>query len=183
MRGIRQTKPATYVVRACVNGVQHHVGTYRTHEAAVRARDEQMLSARTAPCTGPIAKKAKSTGVYERFTGEGVVYDAVKYQDGHYCWGGRFPTREAAEAARARMTLTPKQSEANREANYAAKEHGITIRFNKGRRSSDAGAAPQAVYIARSHKKGGRHLGTFKSLELARAAVAQAAEAAAAGEP
>lgn len=192
MRGIRQTKRDTYVVRACLEGVQTHVGTFRTYADALAARNRAKADGRrAAPAKHPIAKKPKANGVYERFNSHGRVYDVFKYREGHLCWGGRYQTREAAEEAAARLkraptkptttatTATTGNAATTDTGSKPRGEPGITVRFNRGRRALSA--APEAAYIARSYKAGGKYLGTFYTLEDARNAVsAEAASIAAA---
>lgn len=179
MRGIRQTPKETYVVRVCVNGVQRHVGTFRTYEDALRARDNpKPKGSRPERQPGPsIEKKPKANGVYERFNAHGRVYDVFKYKDGHLCWGGRYQTRIAAEEAAAQLKYQTDSATPKPDSN----EPGITMRYNRGRKA--LGAAPTPVYVARSYKGGGKYLGTWSTIEEARAAVsAQAASVAVAAE-
>ena len=95
------------------------------------------------------------------------MYDVIAYCQGIYCWGGRYRTQQAAVEARTKLTLTAAQVTAAR---AVGSERGITVRFNKGRGALGNQLVP--VYIARVYRKGAKHLGTFKTLEAARAAIA-----------
>jgi len=191
MRGIRQTKPATYVVRVSIGGVQTHIGSFRTYNEALRVRN-----AREAPPEGsaPAAGKASSAGsagsaasarttirrrgdgVRERFSGGVTVYDVIKYTHGHYLPGGRYRTREAAEAAHA--SLVPNAKELEAIAAVAAHRHepGISIRFvrGRGRGRGQARSDPIPRFVARTFRRGGRSLGSYDTIEGARDAIKQA---------
>jgi hypothetical protein len=111
-----------------------------------------------------------ANGVYARRIAAGTVYDVQAYKDGCYCWGGRHRTLAAANRARANLQPTRGQVNARETLRSAASvERGITVRINKGRGASTKAVA---VYVARVHDKGGKHLGTFASLDLARKALA-----------
>ena len=176
MRGIRQTKPNTYVVRVSRNGVQRHLGTFRTLDEARKARDGELSPAPNlravqaltqAEAVAAEAKKDKCNGIYVRNTAHGTVYDVMKYSKGHYVWGGRHRTREQAEAARNHLELRPNQAAVSTRG-----ERGITVRFKKGRRGSAAAAAdPTPVFVARIFRGGAQHLGTFDTIEDAREAI------------
>lgn len=182
MHCIRRLRSDTYAVRVTIRGVQEHVGTYRSRDEAIAARDERLTGRapksawnhrpkkRPLECPEqlkPPESPAKAQGVYERQTATGPVYDVIAYCQGIYCWGGRYRTQQAAVEARTKLTLTAAQVTAAR---AVGSERGITVRFNKGRGALGNQLVP--VYIARVYRKGAKHLGTFKTLEAARAAIA-----------
>ena len=181
MRNIRNPKPQTWIARACVNGVQRHVGTFRTHAQAVHARDQ---AARKQPKVAPrsasaIAKNEKpSKGITEEFTSLGWRYDVSRYIRGYYCYGGRHATMEAAGKASDELRLTPEQIEFLEREDTPRSERGITVRFNIARNLEHCRdpnkEPPSASFTARTYKGARRNLGTFKTLEEAREAVRRA---------
>ena len=127
-----------------------------------------------APSTTPEAPNpdAKVKGVYERQTNDGTVYDVIAYCQGVYCWGGRYRTHKAAVEARTKLSLTSSQVAAVAGVANVTGERGISVRFNKGRGLARNEITP--VYTARIYQKGAKNLGSFSTLEAARAAIASA---------
>lgn len=182
-RGIRCPRPGKYVVRVNVSGVQEHVGTFSSREEAVAARDKRMSRLVTPIGKGgdakhellvaaPLAAREprRVKGVYERRIASGIVYDVLAYQNGCYCWGGRYRTRVAAEEARGRLEVDSRRTVAAAAGICCDRERGISIRYNKG--GSSSSATPRPVYVARAYDKRSVHLGTFRCLDNARAAIA-----------
>ena len=171
MCGIRESDTHTFVVRVSIGGVQEHVGTFRSYAAALGARNDRRGARLAVPRKLPVSKKVACKGVYERNSATGKVYDVVKYVKGYYLGGGRHRSRGEAEEAWRVLTVEPEMREAH---SAFTSEPGISVRFNRGRRGSNQETKP--VFVARSHKNGSKHLGTFPTMEQARQALKRAEE-------
>lgn len=175
MRGIRERRPGRFSVTVSVNGVDKHIGTFGTVDEAVRVRDEARHERRGRAAPMPVAKKrvAKGTGgIQEIFTASGVAYDVVMTVRRQTVYGGRFTTLELAVAEAERIRANPPPPLPDTMTKLS--DPGISVTFHRPR-GSRKDAPKVARYHARDRKGerdgGGKTVGTFDTLQAARAAL------------
>ena len=90
MKGVRERggkSGVRYLVEVSLRGVTRFVGSFKTHEEAIRARDEALLERVVRPTTGPVAtrKRKANTDVWTNHTlPSGLKYDDLNTADIHF---------------------------------------------------------------------------------------------------